>query len=189
MRRNPPICPKSQTPGQSYYAYVIVWVLKLNCFLKRAFSPGIIFLFYEHHLYNKVIHIHTYVSTYNVLHYNHAWESRLAQPKLSGGKVNGSFLLRPPGAEKMTRRSTNMNVLYMYILIIVTKIGECYSAKNRLPKLIIETDVFLCSLFGQNRVFSYFMVLLFTISVNIRNWEQRVYISIIHMAPNSILQF
>ena len=62
--------------------------------------------------------------------------------------------------------------------INVTKVGECYSAINRLPKLIIEKDVFLFSLFGRNRVYSYFLMLLFTIPAYIRNWEQRFYINL-----------
>ena len=75
-----------------------------------------------------------------------------------------------PGTEKlMMIRTTNINILY--ILRNVTKIGECYSAINRLPKLIIEKHVFLFSLFSWNRVFSYFFVLFLTISANIRNWE------------------
>ena len=82
----------------------------------------------------------------------HAWESRLSQPKLSEENVNESFLLRPPSAEKIMGRSTNMNILY--ILINVTLIGECCLALFRLPKLIFEKDVFLFSLFARNR--SYF---------------------------------
>ena len=63
-------------------------------------------------------------------------------------------------------RSTNINILY--ILTNVTEIGECYSVINRLPKLIIEKDMFLFSLIGRNRVFSYILILLFTIPANIK---------------------
>ena len=82
-------------------------------------------------------------------------------------KVNGSLLLRFPRAEKMMGRCTKIKILY--ILINVTKYEECYSAINRLPKLIIEKDVFLFSLFGRNCVFSYFIMLLFMIPANNRN--------------------
>ena len=41
----------------------------------------------------------------------------------------------------MSQRVINI----LYSLINVTKIVECYSAINRLQKLIIEKDAFLCS--------------------------------------------
>ena len=74
----------------------------------------------------------------------------MSQPKLSEEKVHDSLLVRLPRAEKM-EWSTNINILCN--LINVKKIGECYSAINRLPKLIIEKDMFLFSLFGRNRGF------------------------------------
>ena len=53
---------------------------------------------------------------------NHAWESRLSQPKLSEEIVNGSLLLILQRANKMMGRSKHITILYM--LINVTKIGE-----------------------------------------------------------------
>ena len=49
----------------------------------------------------------------------HAWESRLFQPKLSEEKVNGSLMLRLPGAEKIMGRST-----YIYFYIYSDKCHE-----------------------------------------------------------------
>ena len=60
----------------------------------------------------------------------------IGSTEVERGKSQREF----PGAEKMTGRNTNMNVLY--ILIIVTKIGECYSTINKLLKLIIEKSFF-----------------------------------------------
>ena len=90
-------------------------------------------------------------------------------------KSTGVSCWELPRAEKIIGRSTNINILY--ILINVTKFGECYSALNRIPKLIIEKDMFLFYLFGRNRVFSYFLMLLFTIPANIRKREQIFYIN------------
>ena len=75
----------------------------------------------------------------------------------------------------MMGMNTNINILY--ILINVTNNEECYLAMNRLPKLLIEKDVFLFSLIDRNRVFSCFLMLLSTIPANIRNLEQRCFIN------------
>ena len=65
----------------------------------------------------------------------------IVSTKVERKKVNGGLLLILPRPETIMGRSTNINI--SYILINVKKIGECYSAINRLRKFIIEKYVFL----------------------------------------------
>ena len=102
----------NKEPFCSYYATPSFW------HKRTGFLPERIFLEFQ---------IHCFQCPGNLDWLNRSW---------------ASFLLRPPGDEKMAGINTNMNVLY--ILIIVTKIGECRGERVK----------FCCIGFLQLQVFS-----------------------------------